>query len=459
LGGERSDPIEPLYGRALMPPFATAGHGAVVVAGEGALTFAVVRDLEDAAIETILLEHPGDLEFERAMQDGPEAVAIVTRDDAYALRLALLAAHACPSARLVVTIFDRTVAQQLRSAIDSCVVVSMADLVAAPFAGACMGDEVLALRAHGAAGMERIVRDGEDCRVEAQPRSDSSLLRRLAHVVMGVLQPFDRSAKTLMLGLFGLLGVLLLDTLLSLTALHNSLVDSWYAGVRTLVTVGPNPSLDHAAAWTRVMAACLMLAALAFTAIFTAGLINRLLDRRLIAIVGRRVMPRHDHVIVVGLGQVGLRLCVRLRETGLAVAAVERDADGVGVRLAPSYDVPVVVGDGSERRLLARLDLHRAHSLAAVTSDDLTNVAICMAALAVAPTLRVVLRAGDGDIAAETRSLFRIGVVRDAHRIAGAGIAAAALGWTPGEVLSEEGQTYLWDDAAGMRAFPAPPAV
>ncbi|HEX7610551.1 MAG TPA: NAD-binding protein [Solirubrobacteraceae bacterium] len=439
-------------------PFATAGHGSVVVAGEGALTFAVVRDLEDAAIATVLLEHPGDLEFERAMDAGPEAVAIVTRDDAYALRLALLAAHACPSARLVVTIFDRTVAQQLRSAIDSCIVVSMADLVAAPFAGACMGDEVLALREHEGDAMQRIVRDGEDCRLEPQPRSHASPARRLAHVAMGVLHPFERSAKTLMLGLFGLLAVLLVDTLLSLTALHNSLVDAWYSGVRTLVTVGANPSLDHAAGWTRVVAAILMLAALAFTAIFTAGLINRLLDRRLITIVGPRVMPRHDHVVVVGLGQVGLRLCVRLRETGLAVAAVERNADGVGVRLAPSYDVPVVVGEGSDRKLLTRLSLHRAHSLAAVTSDDLTNVAICMAALAVAPQLRVVLRAGDGDIAAETRSLFRIGVVRDAHRIAGAGIAAAALGWTPGDVLAEDGQTYLWDGAGGMRAFPAPHA-
>jgi voltage-gated potassium channel Kch len=441
-----------------MPRFSASGHGAVVVAGEGALTLAVVRDLEDAAITTILLEHPGDLEFERAMQAGPEAVVIVTRDDAYALRLALLAAHACPTARLVVTIFDRTVAQQLRSAIDSCVVVSMADLVAAPFAGACMGDEVLALREHGEGGMQRIVRDGEDCRLDPQPRSDAAPLRRLEHAIMGVLQPFERSAKTLMLGLFGLLAVLIVDTLLSLTALHNSLIDAWYTGVRTLVTVGANPALDHSEGWTRVLAAFLMLAALAFTAIFTAGLINRLLARRLITIVGPRVMPRHDHVIVVGLGQVGLRLCVRLRETGLAVAAVERDADGLGVRLAPSYDVPVVVGDGSERKLLARLELHRAHSLAAVTSDDLTNVAICMAALAVAPSLRVVLRAGDGDIAAETRSLFRIGVVRDAHRIAGAGIAAAALGWTPGEVLAKDGQTYLWDAADGMRAFPAPPA-
>jgi hypothetical protein len=440
-----------------MSPPDPAAHGPVIVAGEGALTLAVVRDLEEEAVQTLLLAHPGDLEFERALEAAaPTAVAIVSRDDAYALRLALLAAHTCPSARLVVTIFDRTVAEQLRAAIESCVVVSMADLVAGPLAGACLDDGLLALRQASAEdGVQRIVREGDEYMAIPQARLHPSPARRLTHLLMGVARPFERSAKTLVLGLGGLVMVLLIDTVLALTVLHDSLVDAAYMGVRTLVTVGSNPSLEHASGWTKAVAALLMLAALAFTAIFTAGLVNRLLDRRLVTIFGRRVMPRDDHVVVVGLGQVGLRLCVRLREAGLAVAAVERDADGLGVRLAPSYDVPVVVGEGSDRKLLARLDLGRAHALAAVTSDDLTNVAICMAALAVAPSLRIVLRAGDGDIAAETRSLFRIGVVRDAHRIAGAGIAAAALGWRPGEVLLDGGRTYLWESSSGVRAFPA----
>jgi hypothetical protein len=40
----------------------------------------------------------------------------------------------------------------------------------------------------------------------------------------------------------------------------------------------------------------------------------------------------------------------------------------------------------------------------------------------IAPATRTVLRAGDGD-RATTRSLFRVGIVRDARRIAGAAIA------------------------------------
>ncbi len=70
-----------------------------------------------------------------------------------------------------------------------------------------------------------------------------------------------------------------------------------------------------------------MIAALGFTAIFTAGLIDRLLDRRLTAILGSRSVPRKGHVVVVGLGNVGLRLCLVLRDLGVRVLAVETDAD------------------------------------------------------------------------------------------------------------------------------------
>ena len=89
---------------------------------------------------------------------------------------------------------------------------------------------------------------------------------------------------------------------------------------------------------------------------------------------------------------------------------------------------PVVIGRGADPSLLRRLSLDRAWALAAVTDDDLENISIAMAAKAVNGDLRVVLRAGDGRLANETRSLFRIGLVRDVHRIAAALIAARATG-------------------------------
>jgi Trk K+ transport system NAD-binding subunit len=123
--------------------------------------------------------------------------------------------------------------------------------------------------------------------------------------------------------------------------------------------------------------------------------------------------------------------------------AVERDRNAPAVQLARQYKVPVVIGQGGERTLLAKLSLDRARALAAITSDDVENIAITVAALAVRADLRVVLRAGDGDVTTEIRSLFHIGVVRDVHRIAGDLLAAAALGIDAAGAAARDGETWL----------------
>jgi len=171
--------------------------------------------------------------------------------------------------------------------------------------------------------------------------------------------------------------------------------------------------------------------------------VNRLIDRRLTGLLGRRAVPRRDHVVVVGLGQVGVRLCQLLRRCGVGIVAVDDDDEGESVGKAREEGLPVVIGRGADPSLLRRLSLDRACALAAVTDDDLTNLSIAMAALAIHPDLRVVLRVGDGRLANETRSLFRVGLVRDVHRIAAAMIAAQATGAGARHVVCHEEETHL----------------
>jgi hypothetical protein len=53
----------------------------------------------------------------------------------------------------------------------------------------------------------------------------------------------------------------------------------------------------------------------------------------------------------------------------------------------------------------------------------LINVEIGLAARATASDVAVVLRLGDGEVAAETDSLLHLGEIFDAHRIAAAALA------------------------------------
>ena len=69
-----------------------------------------------------------------------------------------------------------------------------------------------------------------------------------------------------------------------------------------------------------------------------------------------------------------------------------------------------------------------------------------MAARSINADLRVVLRAGDGRVANETRSLFRIGLVRDVHRIAAVLIAARATGSDAARVVCIGDDAHLLDE-------------
>ena len=93
----------------------------------------------------------------------------------------------------------------------------------------------------------------------------------------------------------------------------------------------------------------------------------------------------------------------------------------------------------------------RARALAAVASDDIDNVAVAVAAHAVAPGVRVVLRAGHHQAFRETGSLLPLGTTRD--------VTAAAAGWVVARLLGEQpagvvaGVRELWLDMPGR----APP--
>jgi Trk K+ transport system NAD-binding subunit len=405
----------------------------ILVLGEGRLIDVVRRALDDVAADVIHLRAPADREIRRALTPDIDAVVVISRDDRVSLRLALVVEGVRPGVRLIVTIYNRDLGAQVRRAVRNVRVMSMADVVAPSLAGPCLGDELIAVRrAAGPGGRLLGVRAGPDGPAFAPLASRPGRVgARLRANAAAILHPFELSAKTLLAGLLGFIAILLTDALVVGLALHEPAMKALFLATQAIVTVGPNEAIiDHGPGWLLPFCTVTMIAALGFTAIFTAGLINRLMAPRLVAIAGRRSMPRRDHVVVVGLGQVGLRLCLLLRELGVPVVAVERDPGADNLARAKRYGVPVVIGGGGSRGVLRRLCLHRARALAAVTSDEIENISTAVAALSLREDLPTVLRAGSGDVMDETRALFAIGVVRDVYLIGGTLMAAAALGST-----------------------------
>jgi voltage-gated potassium channel Kch len=409
----------------------------VLLMGAGDLAEEVCEALGAGGAEVEWLCDADDDAVCAALRDNaPDVVCVASREDAFPLRMALLVRHRDAEVRLVVTIFDPSMARQVQETIPHCQVTSVADIVAPTLAGPCLDADLVAVRRTG----DRFV--GLDAELN-EIELPATRARRLRSLVEAVLAPYDRSATLLFYGALGLVTMLVVETVGSMIVLDQAAADALYGSTKSLATVGPNPAIDDGPKWFKVTIVASMLLTLLSAACFTGGLINRLVDSRLTGLLGRRAVPRRDHVVVVGLGQVGLRLCLLLRECGVPVVAVDTEAEGENVGFARRVKLPVVIGRGANPDVLRRLSLSRARSIALVTPIDLRNIEAAVAARASDEDLRVVLRAGDGDLADETRSLERIGHVLDVHRLGAAYIAGLALGKDAVGVAVRDGRPQL----------------
>ena len=412
--------------------------------GAGDLSEEVRQALDALDADVIRLPEPTDREVGRMVED-VDRVVIVSGDDAFIVRMALMVRYHAPDLPLLATAFDETTSAQLRE-LGDVEVTSMADIVAPSLAGPCLGEDIESvwIGEDGPVGLKTTGERVEEVRIDVPKR------RRVRATVRALARPYDKSAALLLVGAIGLLACLGVETIGAMIVLDQGFVDAFYGSAKTLVTVDPNDKVQDGPEAFKVFISATMLTALLFEALFTAGIVNRLIDRRLTGIVGRRAVPRRDHVVVVGMGQVGLRLCLLLRRCGIGIVAVDDQESGENVGTAKELGLPVVIGRGADPSLLRRLSLGKAVALAAVTQDDLQNVSIAMAARSLNEDLRIVLRAGDGQLANETRSLFRLGLVRDVHRIAAALLAARATGSPAGAVICHEDQAHLLHDDGSL---------
>jgi Trk K+ transport system NAD-binding subunit len=426
----------------------------VLLLGKGDLTEETAEALRAADADVERLEDPTHDELRDALERDVDAVLVVSREDAWPLRAALLVRHLDDDVPIVATIFDPATGAELEDVIGNATVTSLADIVAPTLAGPCLGDELAAVLDDGDRPVGLSCDDGA-VEVASLPEVRA---RRLRALVSAIIKPFDRSASLVWFGAIGLLAVLIFETVAAAIVLDQNLVDAFYGAVKTLVTVDPNPAVQDGPKWFKLVISASMLVALLFAAAFTGGLVERLIGRRLTGLIGRRAVPRSDHVVVVGLGQVGLRLALLLRRCGYSVVAVDTHEEGENVGHAKEMGLPVVIGRGADPSLLGRLSLEHAIALAAVTADDLENIAVTLAARSIAPDLRLVLRAGSSETAGETRSLERLGQVRDVHRIGAVYLAGLALGSEVAHVVVDGDTAHLRDSDGELERCPYPVA-
>ena len=419
----------------------------------------------------------GDHKRERVLREAgvTEASSLVlTRDDDLGnLHAALLARELNPSIRLVIRVFDAQIAERLPDLIDNAVALSSSALAAPGFVAAALegeGGEQFTL-----AGRQFVVRLAtdhdapdvaphdhldrrtvavihDDRTVELLPAPGSTtaghagpargarpddagaaraarraLARpaaaRPARVTRSAARPAGRHPRRPRGRLGGPVRAHGRPTPVDAT--------SWAIGLLTGSGTGFS-GVDEAATPDILKGYGILLSLIgaALVGVIYALITDAIIGARLLATLGRRPVPAsiRDHVIVCGLGSIGYRVALGIRERGVKVVVVEPDENGRFVAAARALGIPVVVGDARQGEVLTRVGVERCRAICTVTSDDLINLTAALNARAIRPDLRVVLRLFDPELALRAQHGLSIRFTRSVSHLAAPAFAAAAIG-------------------------------
>jgi Trk K+ transport system NAD-binding subunit len=228
-----------------------------------------------------------------------------------------------------------------------------------------------------------------------------------------------------------------------------SFVDAVYFSIETVGTIGYGDfSFAEQSTWLRCFAIAFMLSGTISVAIFFAMLTNYLVSRRIESSLGRRlVTSMSGHVILIGLGSVGMRVLESLLANGKQVVVVERDEGNRYLDQARALGVPVLIGDATVSQTLDSANLDKASAVAVLTSNDLVNIESALAVRghlkARAHELPLVVRLFDRQLAQFVEQHFDMRYVRSTSALAAPWFVGAALGLDVLSTFYVERQPFL----------------
>lgn len=472
-------------------------HAHYVVVGDGPLAFRLTRALSTRYRGTVSVILPDrtsryaqemesldrvdlvetDRVDEKALTaagaDRAHAAALVDQDDGGNVALALLLREAWPALHVVVRIFDESLGRHLQR--DRCTVLSASAFAAPEIVAAALRRQVRLPVQHRRlvtvsdeetslpTRMVLFATDG-DGTVTALP-SDEELAGLAPKVLLADAAEHDvlpeikadleqdedevdphrrrrfgeylrtlaiTSGWNLLLAAGVLLVVVLVGAMTIQLATGSSFLGALYEAVLpALAGSDPDHDANPVVKATQVVLTIVSVAVIPWvTGVVVDGVVRtqRLLD------AGSPLHAMSDHVVVVGLGDLGTRIVRSLDRRGVPVVAVDIDEAARGIAVARARDVPVVIGDARRAATLRAAYVDTAQAIVVVTSGGATTIGVGFAARSIprpedAPTpLRTVLRVYDKDLSRRIRREIPDSVGLSSSFLAAPWFAASMIG-------------------------------
>jgi Trk K+ transport system NAD-binding subunit len=410
----------------------------IIVSGDDALATTIIEELERVGAKVVRLDtddrSPMFSVLERANVADALAVVCAGDDDAANLEIALLARRSNPSVRVVARLANDVLRAAVAADNGPGAILDVAELTAPSVVEACLAYRTHTFEAAGTqflvSGSEapraatlreiygelapvaivhgenssspgeievcptrnqRVLADdravmigtadesaqrGLKVRRPVGTRSQRAAIRRFLDGVRAVGNEFNPA-------FYPALAAALSIIVISITLLHYNYrhprmtwVDALYFTIETVTTTGYGDfSFAHQETWLRLFAVMLMFGGATTVALLVAFIADVLLSRRFVFAASRpRARHLRNHVIVVGLSALGMRVVTDLSKAGYDVAVIEVNEDNRFLSAARALDVPVIFGDATLRQTLEAARVDRARAVAVLTRDDMINI-------------------------------------------------------------------------------------
>jgi voltage-gated potassium channel Kch len=429
--------------------------------------------------------HLGDARVDRLLREAgiatARAIIATTNDDLTNTSIALDARRLNPEVTVVVRLFDQQLGAHLEKTIGVHHVFSTSAIAAPAFVGAALGERVRGT--FDVAGDTCVIEDVEvadtvgdagraldrwaaDAGVTAigvkrdgtwQVGPEGSMLLQRGDVVatlrvapalaalagrraapgasrrhwraiaFGFRDWWRTMPRAVKAAIIGLSLVIVASVVVFHQAMGLSAVDALYFVVTIITTVGfGDYNLQAAPPGLKLYGVLLMLSGAALLATLFSIVTDLVLTTRLRDLASRGCSQFEDHIIVVGLGNIGFRAVRELVRSGETVVAVERDGGGKFVESARTL-APVVLGNARAEETLQHAGVGGARAVLAVTDDDIANLGIGLAARRSGHGTRAVVRVFDDVLAGKVRGALGMDAVLSVAGEAASTFVAAAL--------------------------------
>jgi voltage-gated potassium channel Kch len=162
-----------------------------------------------------------------------------------------------------------------------------------------------------------------------------------------------------------------------------------------------------------------------------------------------------NHVILCGLGHLGIRVLQQLLAQQMDVVVLERNENGKFVSQGKALGVPILHRDMKDDDALVDAGIKHARSILLCTNDDMANLEAALDARRLNAKVRVVMRLFEQELAGKISGALTIDAVFSASTLAAPMVAAISLGSKVLASMSIGGVPYaasemLVDPASGL---------